>query len=53
MPSASPIPSLEDPFMKRCYYLVLALFLLVVSPVAAADMYCERNNRMILVVGGH
>jgi hypothetical protein len=37
--------------MKRCYYLVLALLLLVISPVAA-DMYCERNNRMILVVGG-
>jgi hypothetical protein len=30
--------------MKRCYYLVLALLLLVITPVAAADMYCDMNN---------
>ena len=29
--------------MKRCYYLVLALLLLVISPVAAADMYSDEN----------
>lgn len=39
--------------MKSCYWLVLALLILVISPVAAADMYCERNNRMIDEVGGH
>ena len=27
--------------MKSCYCLVLALLLLVITPVAAADMYCE------------
>lgn len=30
--------------MKRCCYLVLALLLLVISPVAAADMYCDMNT---------
>jgi hypothetical protein len=29
--------------MKRCYYLVLALLLLVISPVAAADMYSDET----------
>ena len=41
------IPSLsEDAFMKIRYFLVLALLLLVITPVAA-DMYCEMN-----IVGG-
>lgn len=29
--------------MKRCYYLVLALLLLVITPVTAADMYSDEN----------
>ena len=29
--------------MKRCYYLVLALLLLVITPVAAADMYSDET----------
>ena len=29
--------------MKSCYWLVLSLLLLVISPVAAADMYSEEN----------
>ena len=33
--------------MKRCYYLVLALLLLVISPVAAADMYCDMNTTTV------
>jgi len=27
--------------MKSCYYLLLALLFLVITPVTAADMYCE------------
>ena len=30
--------------MKRCYYVVLALLLLVITPVAAADLYCDMNT---------
>ena len=30
--------------MKRCYYLVLALLILVITPVVAADMYCDMNT---------
>ena len=39
MPSAS--PSLEDCFMKNCYYL--ASLMLIINP-AEADMYCETNK---------
>ena len=30
--------------MKRCYYLVLALLLLVITPVAAADFMNDENH---------
>ncbi len=31
--------------MKNCcYWLVLALLILVISPVSAADMYYDMNN---------
>ncbi len=30
--------------MKIRYFLVLALLLLVITPVAAADMYCDMNT---------
>ncbi len=35
--------------MKRCYYLVLALLLLVITPVAA-DITNNENNGKILEV---
>lgn len=46
MPSAfSPsFPLWEDSFMKSYYFLVLALLLVVISPAAAADMYCDMNT---------
>lgn len=45
MPSAfSPsFPLWEESFMKSCYYLVLALLLLVITPVAAADVVTSEN----------
>ena len=43
MPSASSYPLSEGTFMKRYYVLVLALLLLVIPPVAAADMYSDMN----------
>ena len=39
--------------MKSSYFLALALLLLVITPVVAADMYCDRNNQMIFVLGGY
>jgi hypothetical protein len=30
--------------MKKCYYLALALLLLVITPVMAADLYCDMNT---------
>ncbi len=29
--------------MKNCYYLALASLLLVINPLAEADMYCDMN----------
>ena len=44
MPSASHTLSLEDSFMKSSYFLALALLLLVITPVPAADLYCDMNT---------
>ena len=44
MPSAFSysFPLWEESFMKNCYYLALAPFLLVITPVGT-DMYCKMN----------
>lgn len=48
MPSPSSYPSLEESFMKICYCLVLALLLLVITPVAAADMYSDMTTDEVI-----
>jgi len=47
MPSASH-PSLEAYFMKVSYCLVLALLLLDITPVAAADMYSDMTTDEVI-----
>ena len=38
------------PFMKNCYLLALALLLLVISPVAAADIAKDEKTGKIIEV---
>ena len=44
---------LEDYFMKSCYWLVLALLILVISPVSAADRYFNDNDLPLSVTYEH
>lgn len=48
MPSAPSYPLSGDHFMKVCYCLVLALLLLVISPVVAADMYSDMTTDEVI-----